>query len=73
LYLSYNLERASPVNIDIMDIAGKRLAVIFNGEQSPGSKSLDWDPSTSGISSGLYLLRFAINKEIFSQKIIVLK
>ncbi|MFI5173197.1 MAG: T9SS type A sorting domain-containing protein, partial [Chitinophagales bacterium] len=61
----------SPVNIDLFDINGRKLATIFNGAQSAGAKSVEWNTAKEKFKCGTYILRFTIRQERFAQKIII--
>jgi Domain of unknown function (DUF5060)/Secretion system C-terminal sorting domain len=73
LYLSYDLVRTSPVNIDLYDIKGSRVATIFHGIQTAGNKLVAWNTDKNNIATGVYILKFFIKQEVFTQKIIVYK
>ncbi|MEI9947383.1 MAG: T9SS type A sorting domain-containing protein [Chitinophagaceae bacterium] len=71
LFISYDLERASAVTIDLLDINGNKIAAIFNGMQTTGNKLIEWKMLPSGIASGTYLLKFVLDKQSGTQKIVV--
>jgi Domain of unknown function (DUF5060)/Secretion system C-terminal sorting domain len=71
LYLEYDLTTASKVNIDLFDVKGSKVAVIFYGKQLPGPQRVEWDAISNKIKAGVYIVRFAIGKEERSQKIII--
>lgn len=73
LYLLYDLTESSPVDIVMLNMNGNKVADIFHGEQSAGSKSVEWNSARQGLSNGFYVLRFSIRDQMLMQKIIILK
>jgi hypothetical protein len=71
--LTYRLNSPSRVKVEILDFMGRRVKLFFNGLQSPGIHSYDWDGSTDGgynASHGLYLCSIWIDNVIQTKKII---
>lgn len=59
--IHYQLNKSAPVNISIYNMRGRKVALLKNQEQQPGSYFLNWDGrSDQGIAlaSGLYILKF---------------
>lgn len=73
LYVSYDLRVASTVNIDLFDVKGNKVAAIFNGKQTPGSKLVEWNRVPGKIAPGAYFLQVTIGKETTAQKIVIHK
>lgn len=71
LYVVYDLSNSTQVNIEVFDSRGIKLATIFNGRQTAGSKKVEWDIKKSGIPAGNYFIRFTDGKIIGSTKIII--
>jgi hypothetical protein len=59
------------VNIELLDINGRDVAVVFSGMQMTGTRSIEWNKKETIIPAGVYLLRFAIKQEVLTQKIII--
>lgn len=55
---AYDLPRESRVSLTVYDVLGRRVASVVDGEQEAGRHTLDW--SASGLASGLYLWRIAV-------------
>ncbi len=55
--LTYELETAADIQIELYDLLGQRVAEIFQGTQSSGYYQLNLKPSKP-LSSGLYLIRY---------------
>jgi hypothetical protein len=56
----FALPEAGPVRLEILDVRGRRLAVLVDGEQEAGRHSVRWDGRTErgGVAAGVYFLRF---------------
>jgi Domain of unknown function (DUF5060)/Secretion system C-terminal sorting domain len=71
LFLEYDLTTTSKVSIDLFDLAGRKVAVIFYGKQLPGHQLIQWNAMENKINAGFYIVRFSIGKETGSKKIII--
>lgn len=72
LYISYDLRNAKKVTIDVFDMKGNKVADIFKGYQTAGSKLIEWDLlANPTVTSGSYILKITIGKESGTQKIII--
>lgn len=59
--LRYEVARPSRVRIQILDVLGRRLATIVDGDHAPGAYVAEWDTRSatgSSVSSGLYVCVF---------------
>lgn len=68
LFITYNLASRSRVNVDLFDIKGNKIAVIFSGTQPAGEKLLEWKENRA-IAPGVYIVRFMIGKEMATRKV----
>ncbi|HEY6504043.1 MAG TPA: DUF5060 domain-containing protein [Chitinophagaceae bacterium] len=71
LFLEYDLTTTSKVSIDLFDLAGRKVAVIFYGKQLPGHQLIEWNVMENKIKAGFYIVRFSIGNETGSKKIII--
>ena len=69
--VSYTLENASPVKLEVYDMLGRRVDTLVQGDQSAGTYSLTFDASQ--LASGLYLLRLETNQGQKVEKMVVTK
>jgi hypothetical protein len=53
--ISYQLPANSFATIRVSDVLGREVAILVNGEEAPGSYSVQWDGSNS--PSGVYFFR----------------
>jgi len=67
--LDYN-KNIKHINIEVYDIIGKKYNIDYSVISDNG-KTLRLSITTGNLSSGLYLLKATINKETYSQKIIL--
>ncbi len=73
IIIEYTLNEASDIQIDFLDINGRIKKVLYNSRQLPGFYSNAFNLRQSGISSGLYILRFKTNREIIYKNIFIAK
>jgi Domain of unknown function (DUF5060)/Secretion system C-terminal sorting domain len=73
LYISYDLRKPAVITIELFDIKGNKIVVIFNGEQSAGSKLTELDAAAVNIAAGTYVLKFTIGKRSVTKKIVIYK
>jgi hypothetical protein len=69
LSVVFNLQEASPVSIELVDLMGK---VLFSSTQE-NTLNQTYTISTLDMSSGTYIVKAKTNTGIFTQKVIVLK
>ena len=67
LQLNYTLKQDSRVRVNLFDQTGRRIATLFNGEQSGGKHNLKWD--YTGVAKGVYFLLVDINGRPATMKI----
>jgi len=68
LTAAYKLPVAGKVQLDVFDLAGRRVAVLADGEKTAGHHLFTWQPSS--ISGGVYLLRLDTQGGSFMQKVV---
>jgi hypothetical protein len=74
--VSYVVRRAGPVRVEVYDLAGRRVAVLHSGHQSPGGHRVQWDGRTAGGSlaaPGIYLVRLQTEEGTESRRIVRLR
>jgi hypothetical protein len=69
LNVSFSLHRPENTIIEIIDLNGKIVSVLFNGLLTEGSHELSFN--IESISSGTYILRINSGQSSFSQKFII--
>jgi photosystem II stability/assembly factor-like uncharacterized protein len=74
--ITYHLQKHGKVKIEIINLLGKKVKLITDDYQHEGGYTLFWDgkdSDNSSVASGIYLVKFQVDKEIKIQKIILLK
>lgn len=69
--IEYILNVPSIVAIEIYDLMGNKVADVYQGHQSAGTYSANFQPN--GISNGIYLCRVIVNNQIAVKKIVIAK
>jgi hypothetical protein len=64
LMVSYNLDRATTMSMNLYDVAGKRIANLVSEQKHIGSYRHDFNLSHLNLSNGLYFLRVIRNMEV---------
>jgi hypothetical protein len=74
--VSYSLEIAADVKLEIFNVIGSRVRVFVFGKQDAGEYSFIWDGTCSTgqrVSSGIYFVRLEAGDEVRSLPVIVLR
>lgn len=74
--IRYGLTQNGPVRIDIHNLRGQLIRTIDQGNQAAGYHSYAWNGTAENgqrLGSGVYLIRVSINRETWTQKVLLLK
>lgn len=58
--ISFNLDKSQKVQISVLDLNGRVVKVLFDGDMSPGHQNVEWDGTSQGgasVASGIYVIR----------------
>ncbi|MDQ7948708.1 MAG: T9SS type A sorting domain-containing protein [Pedobacter sp.] len=69
--IAYTLTAKAMVNLRVIDLTGKQLAVLVKQEQAAGKQEFYWELAKNNITSGMYILILQADNKIYSRKIIV--
>lgn len=69
--IRYSVSRKCRVQLEIHDILGRRVALLYQGTQEPGMYAMTWDGS--GSASGIYLCRLHAGGLTQSQRMLLLR
>ena len=69
--IKYTLEKNSVIDIEIHDINGKKVELLFSGIMNKGTHEITWD--AKAFSSGMYFLKLNDQDLIYTYKLILLK
>jgi hypothetical protein len=70
-HIRYSLGSAGPVRLEVYDLAGRRVAVLVNAEQSAGDYEALFD--AGGVASGAYTYRLTTTEGVLSRALVLLK
>ncbi len=69
--IAYTLSAKTNVNLRVIDLTGKQLAMLVKQEQAAGRQEYVWEFAKHKITSGMYILILQADNKIFSRKMIV--
>ena len=75
-FIPYDLSQESEVKIEIFDVMGRSVKVLFNGIQSAGKYHQVWngtDYRGNTVGAGVYLYRMITPNEVLMKKMILMK
>lgn len=58
--VEYALHEAAPVRLDVLDMAGRRVATLEDGERAPGTYRVPWVRAAGAVPPGLYFVRLQV-------------
>ncbi len=62
---------ASNLNLDVYDIAGRKVGAVFNGELKNGVHQFNWPGNDPGLHQGIYFLKMSANSRTEVVKLIL--
>ncbi len=69
--ISFNLDSAAPVKLEVFDIRGRKIVSLVDGYRQAGSNHVDWDAANQ--PSGIYLYRLSTPQGSQTRKCILMK
>lgn len=69
--ISYTLSAKTKVNLRVIDLAGKQLAVLVKADQPAGKHEFEWEFANNNISAGMYILLLQVDSKTYTRKVIV--
>lgn len=69
--IRYSLAEAGPVRLDVLDMLGRRVAVLAEGFQSPGTYAVAFD--ASHLPSGSYLYRLQAGDRVETRRMVLVR
>lgn len=69
--ISYTLSAKTKVNLRVIDLAGKQLAVLVKADQSAGKHEFEWEFANNNVSAGMYILLLQVDSKTYTRKVIV--
>ena len=72
--ISYTLNQASDVSLEVYDLIGKKIATLVNSVQSSGSYQVEFNPTGySSAKSGMYLIKMRVGDNMAVKEIMLSK
>ncbi len=69
--ISYSLPAAANTTIEVYDIVGKKVASLFDGKQTEGMQTVNFDRTAFGLSNGMYFIKVKVGESVITQKVLV--
>ena len=75
--LSYTVPReAAPVRLEVFDVTGRRMRLLVDGVQEPGTYEAAWDGTGAAgapVASGVYLARLQVGSHVQVRRMLLVK
>jgi hypothetical protein len=69
--ITYSLKQTGDVRLSIFDILGREVAVLVDGVQNAGQHTITF--TGTDLSTGIYLYRLQVGKEVITKKMVLVK
>ena len=66
----YTLPTDSKVQVEVFDISGKMISTLFNGNEKSGSYNLNFNAGSSKLTTGVYVVKFTVNDQVYSRQLV---
>ena len=74
--VAFKLSQPERIGLYVYDLAGRRIATLFQGNKKAGTHSLIWDGTDGlggGVPSGVYICRLNIGASFKAEKLLIIK
>lgn len=72
--VNYTLvDKNNNVSVEVFDMSGKQISILYNGKQSAGTYSLSYDATANPANSGMLIVKTTINGNIYSQQLVQMR
>jgi hypothetical protein len=74
--IEFSLPEPGPVRIDVVDLSGRRVAVLADGPMSAGTHSIRWDARRedgAAVAAGTYLVRLRAGGAVVTRKLLYMR
>ena len=71
--ITFRLAEAGLVALSIYDVLGQKVATLVNGPMGAGVHTIEWNPGTAGVASGVYICRLTSGGNRDSKRMILLR
>jgi hypothetical protein len=70
--VSFALPAAGPARLEVLDVTGRRVALLADGPRPAGRYELRWSPRRAGAGAGVYFIRLATPSGTLARKLVAL-
>jgi len=74
--IEFSLARTDVVNLDVYNVNGEHITTLLKGHQKAGDHSIVWDSKNQqggDVSSGIYIYRLKVGKEVLIHKLLIVR
>lgn len=72
--VTYTLvEKNNNVAVEVYDMSGKQVSILYSGNQKAGNYTLNYDAATANANSGLLIVKVTLNGEVYSQPLVQMR
>ena len=74
--IRYDVPEISDVNIDIFNIAGKKIKILVSSEHQPGRYKIQWNATNeqgAPVATGMYIYKIRANDFVSVKKLLLMK
>ncbi|MFO7446252.1 MAG: M1 family aminopeptidase [Ignavibacteriaceae bacterium] len=71
--ISFGLPERAPVQLNLYDLLGNKVAAIFHGEADAGYHTIEFDNDYYNLAAGVYFYRLETERNYITKKLILLK
>ena len=68
--ITFNLMEKGHVSVIVYDMIGEKVAILMEGEEEPGMKTLVFNALEHSSSSDVYFVKITTERDVISKKII---
>jgi hypothetical protein len=56
-FVAFTMPQAGPARLEVLDIGGRRVALLADGMQAAGAHEVRWSARQAGVAPGMYFVR----------------
>lgn len=68
--VSLNIIEESNINVTVVDMMGREVAVLANGKYQQGTQEFAFDASGNNVAGGLYFVKLTVNGNVYTKKLV---
>jgi flagellar hook assembly protein FlgD len=73
--LSFDVAKSAGVKVNVLDLQGREVAVLAEGEYKPGRHSVRWNARAGrgALPAGMYFLRYRAGGHTFARRLVLVR